>query len=707
MIRIVTALLLCAAAEAATLNVNLTVNATLTSSGTSYAAAGTAALSGGITDTGTFTATLDLTTVSSSGAPFTITLSKGTMGGTLVIPLSTLTSIITGATSASGASATITSATGSYAGDTGTFPSLSGSGGIGASGITAMFTGAGTIATGGTITNPPPAVTAVQNDASNAYGTAATVAQGSLFVVKGTNMSADGYTSLALPYPKSSGSTSVTFTPTAGGSGTAAYLFYTYSVSGVNQLGGIVPSTLATGNYNLTVSYNGSTSANFPVTVVAQNPGIFTQDTSGSGLGVVQNIISVTQYDIDRLTTGSVGGYTVSPAKPGQTIIVWATGLGPVSYGDNIVPPQAYNYPNVQVIIGGTSITPLYAGASGYAGLDQINVTLPANVATGCTVSLQVSSGGVTSPATTISIAPDASSSACVLPGYTSTQLAALDAGGSITAGNFTLSQFTESLPSLGTATFSSASGGFTQITGFQLGSAASLNSFSQTTIGSCIVTKETLGSNGQVVSGGGVTNLDAGTVKLSGPTASTLSNTALLDSNGAYSLTIGETGLGLPGAPTGVLAAGTYSLSGSGGTGVGSFNSSITIGAPLTIVGGLPSSVNRSQPLVLAWTGGNSTDVVDIYGYSGVATGSGTNSVTTATSFQCTTTAGTGGFTVPAQVLAQLPATPASTAGGSGFLEVASGPPPVSFNAPLVPSGTVASTFLALVGSGATVVYQ
>jgi hypothetical protein len=43
---------------------------------------------------------------------------------------------------------------------------------------------------------------------------------------------------------------------------------------------------------------------------------------------VVQNYISPTQYDLGRYTTGVLGGYTYSPAHPGQIIVIWGTGMG-------------------------------------------------------------------------------------------------------------------------------------------------------------------------------------------------------------------------------------------------------------------------------------------------------------------------------------------------------------------------------------------
>jgi len=46
-------------------------------------------------------------------------------------------------------------------------------------------------------------------------------------------------------------------------------------------------------------------------------------------------------------------------------------------------------------------------------------------------------------------------------------------------------------------------------------------------------------------------------------------------------------------------------------------------------------------------------------------------------------------------------------TSGGSGFLEVSSGPPPSSFAPTLTGDGTIPSAFLALIGTGAVVTYQ
>src|SRR5205823_5593107 len=94
-------------------------------------------------------------------------------------------------------------------------------------------------------------------------------------------------------------------------------------------------------------------------------------------------------------------------------------------------------------------------------------------------------------------------------------------------------------------------------------------------------------------------------------------------------------------------------------------------LAAPLTITGGLPTTVPRSSPLTLNWTGGNSADLVEIIGSTSSTTGTGTSAVTSSATFICLTTAGPGTFTVPASILGQMFAT---TATSPGLLEVASG---------------------------------
>jgi uncharacterized protein (TIGR03437 family) len=687
------AVLISAAAQAATTTTTLTVNATATL-GATATASGTATLTG--IGNGTFTSSISLTTLS---GPYTITLSGSTITGILTLPASILTG------NGSGGSATVTGGTGTYSGATGSFPNLSGTGSFGATGdITLTFTGAGTITTGGTGggggggTTPGPVI----SDVLDGAGYTKNIAQGSIFVVKGTNLAPSGVVSFSVPRPTvTTSGVKITFTPTGGGAGTDCYLVYTYNSGGVTQLAAILPSNVATGTYNVTVT-NGTASAAFQTTVVKAKPELFTQSTDGSGLATVQNVVTATQYDLNRYTVGSVSGTSISPARPGQYMVAYGTGLGPLAGGDNSASPVfdfSANGSKVNAIVGGVTVPALFAGRAGYAGEDQINFQLPANIPTGCTVSFQISVDNVLSNATFIAIAPDATASACVLPGFTADQLKKFDQGGTYTTGGFSLFSISESI--LGQSlTIGQASGAFTQFSGFQLAGAAASNTVANT--GACYIIPPSTSTSTVATNGGTV--LDAGAITLNGPSGSNISNVSLKqDATNTYSATLTSIP-GLPGGggAGGTIVAGQYTLNGAGGRDIGKFSAQVTLGAPLTITGGLPATVNRGAGLTLNWNGGNASDIVEIFGSSSVVSGA----TSTTTSFICTTTAGQKTFTVPASILTQLPA---ST---TGALEVISSVNPTSgnglFSAPLVAGGTIdAGFFLGLTGIGGAPTYQ
>jgi uncharacterized protein (TIGR03437 family) len=686
----------------------ITVNGSLNIVSSTFS--GTVALSGGITGSGTIATGALTPGASGFTGTFTITISGGTLTGTVTVP----TSVITGS---GNISLNVTGGTGTYAGATGSFASLTGTAALAGTSVTLTnYTGSGTIRTGGGTTNPVPTITDVLDAASYTKN----IARGSIFVVKGSNLSAAGFTQLSFPLPQSSSNVRITFTPAGGGAATDAYLVYLYNQGGVNQLAGILPSTVAAGNYNVTVTNANGTSANFATQVVAQKPGIITAASNGNGLAVVQNFISQSQLDINRLTTFTSSGFTFSPAKPGQVLIVWMTGLGPLPSGtDNTASPAVdFNTSKrVRVLVGGREITPLYAGrAPGLAGADQINFILPSDTQTGCTVPFQVSVDNQLSNSTYIAIAATTAAAECVQPGLTAAQLRNLDAGGSMTYGTFGLTSISQTVPQLGTIKVNSIGGGFVRITGLQLDTSSQVQ---PTPNGACQVIRIT-GSTDQLANPITATFLDAGIVTLTGPAGSSLSNTTVTKdpATNSYGLSLGFEGAGIPSIPGQInasLVAGQYRLNGAGGTDVGQFNASVNLGAPLTITGGLPATVVRANGLPLAWSGGNSSDIVTIFGYAGTNSGTGANIVVDATAFTCTTTAGAGGFNVPASILTQLPAVSAAqvTAGSaSGYLQVISTVNPTAgnglFTAPLTAGGNIdAGIFTAATGIGNLPAYQ
>ena len=219
-----------------------------------------------------------------------------------------------------------------------------------------------------------PTITAVLD----AAGYTANLAQGSVFVVQGTNLCG---TDAVAPIPYGTGPLSgatiqfaavrrgAHFPPVRVRTPLHAYMLYCFNNTGTTQLAAEVPSDAAPGDYNMTVAFNG-TSAPFQTTVVAQKFQLMTQAGTGSGRALIQNVVSATQYDLNGFTTGAVAGasYFRSPAKPSQYLIAWGTGLG-AAVGFDATPPAALDFVSqgldVRVIIGGLEIAPVYAGTLG------------------------------------------------------------------------------------------------------------------------------------------------------------------------------------------------------------------------------------------------------------------------------------------------------------------------------------------------------
>jgi len=200
---------------------------------------------------------------------------------------------------------------------------------------------------------------------------------------------------------------------------------------------------------------------------------------------------------------------------------------------------------------------------------------------------------------------------------------------------------------------------------------------------------------------------LDAGKVTLTGPAGSSLNSTQLTESNNAYYLSLSGTG----GPTIGTIVAGVYTLTGAGGTDLGPFNATVTLGAPLTVAGGLPSTVTRGAGLTLNWTGGNPSDTVTVTGYATTIT----NDFQTGATFVCYTTAGAQTLTVNSSILNQLPAVSEAANTnftGYSYLTVSSTVNPAAgdgyFIAPLTAGGGIANaTFLGTTYANATVAYH
>ena len=173
-----------------------------------------------------------------------------------------------------------------------------------------------------------------------------------------------------------------------------------------NQANFQVPWDLEGHNRASLTAYNGTqASVTLLLNVAVVAPAIFTMNGRGTGQGAV--LIAGT-----GVLAAPVGAFPGSrPARPGDFLEIYATGLGPVSrLQTNGTPKPVTTAPAVSrtpsVTIGGAPATVLFSGlAPNAVGVYQINVQVPAGAATGDAVPVVMSLTGTTSNAVTIAIA--------------------------------------------------------------------------------------------------------------------------------------------------------------------------------------------------------------------------------------------------------------------------------------------------------------
>lgn len=226
---------------------------------------------------------------------------------------------------------------------------------------------------------------------ASAYGGFSTVAPGSWVEIYGTNLSTvtRGWTAgdfSGVNAPKSLNGVSVTI------DGQLAFVSYVSPT----QVNAQIPGSVGTGPQQLFV-YNGSG--------VTQPVGITIANTAPGLLAPAQLKIGGNQYVAAFFSDGSyvlppnsVSGLTSRLAKPGDTIVLYGIGFGPVAPVAN--PGQIVQLLNkldtpVQILFGQTAVTPTYQGlAPGSVGLYQFNVVVPSVPANALTP-FTFSQGGV------------------------------------------------------------------------------------------------------------------------------------------------------------------------------------------------------------------------------------------------------------------------------------------------------------------------
>src|ERR1017187_10037625 len=248
------------------------------------------------------------------------------------------------------------------------------------------------------------------------------IAQGSLMVVFGYNIGPGQLVqSSGFPLPLDMGGTSIKVTV----NGVTQDLPIVYTSS--NQVAALLPSSTPAGDATLTLKFNGAVSSPVPIGVVASAFGIYSLTSNGIGAGV----ITAPDYLVKTLAAS---------ARPGEILILWGTGLGPVPGNDAGGALPGNLFPGTEVYVGSKRAKVSYAGRSGCcAGLDQITFEVPAGVQ-GCYVPVAVRTGGTTSNFVSLPISPDGGP--CAEPvGLPADLLRTAQAGKAITVGAVVLGQ--------------------------------------------------------------------------------------------------------------------------------------------------------------------------------------------------------------------------------------------------------------------------
>ena len=493
---------------------------------------------------------------------------------------------------------------------------------------------------GGSSTSGGPTITGVVNNYSfiPAGFPNSGVAPGTLFVISGSglasaptgNLTLNSSAGQGIPLTSAGASVSVQ----AGGKTFTPGLYYASPA----QIAAVLPSGTPTGSATVTVTYNNATSNAFSFQVVPYALGFGTYSE-----GVIAT------------TTGyALHGYTNS-AKPGETIILWGSGLGADTADSDTVytgTPHSVNTP-LQIYFGGVPGHIVYAGSSGFPGLNQIDVTIPENATTGCYVTVVGVTGTGSSITTSnfghLAISPSGGECNDSIFGLSGGTISTLSGQSTVRAGDLFVGQLispksqTDNTPQTTNIAFAE----FSKDTGstYSTSTGSSSSAFS---LGSCFVSEIVSSSGGGT---GTSVGLDAGNISLTGP-AGTYQLTTIASIKGSY---IGE-------LPSNAITSsgGAFKFNGSGGADVGSFSTTVNLPNPILTWTNQSAgaTVNRAQGVDVTWTGGGAGTYV-------IISGSSSDSNTGASgSFTCITNQSAGSFQVPGYVTSTLPA-------GSGSLDV------------------------------------
>ncbi len=465
------------------------------------------------------------------------------------------------------------------------------------------------------------------------------IAQGSVFSIFGAALGPQpGVSVSAFPLGSSLGGTTINVVQ--GKTTVQAIPVYVSAT----QINAIMPSNAPLGAASIQVVVGGFKSNFAPIQIVTSVFGIYTALGTGIGPGIIQNYITATNQPINSPTI---------VAQNGQTVTLWGTGLGPIQAADNTAPPVG-NLPNVkvEVFVGGVPAQVLYSGRTPCcSGTDQIVFTVPASAPNGCWVPVYVRTNGTNiSNFVTMAIGPSAN--ACttdVLPSVTTAFINGQSLAENIAVRAITHQDVGMVSPVDTTADYNVTFAFQPDVKPFPFNPAIAFPPS-----GTCT---EYL-HQGDLMNSSPLPGITPTTMPLdyglpllmTGPNGNKALTATFSGANAAYLGGSISNGI-LPSSL--YLDPGNYSIQGFGGLNIGMFLTKFTIPTPPTWTNRLSTNVvPRNQPLTLNWTGGDSGQVVAFIGF-GIDLPTNSSAV-----FGCIASPGSNSFTIPSDILANLPAT-------------------------------------------------
>jgi uncharacterized protein (TIGR03437 family) len=191
------------------------------------------------------------------------------------------------------------------------------------------------------------------------------ISPGEFVALFGTGLVASNQTAKA-PYPTTLNNVTVTV------NGTNAPIYSVTHLPQYDQINCLIPYGTTGATAKIVVTNGSAVSNTVTVPVAPTSPGIYSLDQSGSGSGAIEH------------ANGSVVN-AANPANPGETVVVFLTGMGavtpPVSDGTASTGNPLNKTVQPIVYIADQQANVIFSGlAPGFPGLYQINVTIPMTI---------------------------------------------------------------------------------------------------------------------------------------------------------------------------------------------------------------------------------------------------------------------------------------------------------------------------------------